>query len=402
MLSKRWDEITITDLENLVETRQTENQRLEFKREVKFTDKESKREFLRDVTSLANTRGGYIVIGVEEENGEAIALPGIELADPDKYKLQLDQVIRDTFEPKLPGIMLLEFKLKNSQYVIVVYVPRSSMPPHRAQGDQFFMRASNGKYPVSVDQLRQIFTQGVTLLENMRHFVRERISLVAERVDGPIAFDATKTVVMVHLIPFASLESSVSLPISIQLQRSLGQYFQPFGPDWGYKPGFNADGLISYYQDSEAKQASYTQLFRNGILEGASSAFVQSFNNVHTLSVSSFEKHIVSWLERSLWILQVLEIEPPFEVMISLQNVRSIKLPTEWVHSYSRPIGRDLLRLPEITLESIQGLVFGQPNNSEAQQAIAQRMKPLFDALCQAADIPFSQSFQSDGTWKPS
>ena len=168
MFSKHWNDITLTDLEQLVELGQQESPRIDFKREEVFNQNNEKREFLRDVTSFANSHGGFIVIGIEEVEGVTTAMPGVTLVDVDKYKLQLEQIVRDNIEPKLFGVMVRSFQLTSGNHVIVVFIPRSSRPPHRGQSDQIFMRGSTGKYPLTVDQLREVFSQG----EGRQRFTR--------------------------------------------------------------------------------------------------------------------------------------------------------------------------------------------------------------------------------------
>ena len=236
MQSKRIDQITLQDLEDLVNTHQSENQRLEFKQEISIKDTQDKREFLRDLTALANTQGGFYIIGIEEEKGEAIALTGIELSNPDKYKLQLDQVIRDNLEPRLLGLQIRHFELANGKFAVVIFVPRSSIPPHRYRDDTFFERSNTGKYPLNMDQIRRVFTRGASLREEVRNFIQQRQDIICVQRDGIVRF-ANKSVVMVHLIPLVAIESDLSVPINEGLRMKLQSFIVPFGGA-GHSQGF--------------------------------------------------------------------------------------------------------------------------------------------------------------------
>src|SRR4030067_1635251 len=129
--------ITINDLNNLSENKiitLKENQipegkTIEYKESLPIESYESKKEFLADVTSFANTDGGNIIYGIKEENGIPIDICGIEIDNPDAEKLRLENIIRDCTEPRLPGIVIKSFILSNGKYAFIFYVPKSFNPP---------------------------------------------------------------------------------------------------------------------------------------------------------------------------------------------------------------------------------------------------------------------------------
>lgn len=75
-----------------------------------------KREFLKDASSFANTAGGHILIGIEEDQGLPITIPGVE-ADLDKAMLRLESLLRDGIEPRILGVRMTpaEFLAKISR-----------------------------------------------------------------------------------------------------------------------------------------------------------------------------------------------------------------------------------------------------------------------------------------------
>ena len=77
-LSKVTEEI-LADLVGIAET-----ETLEFKRESYGNDDKSKRELCKDISALANTSGGDIVIGMDEREGAAASLTGFQCADPNR------------------------------------------------------------------------------------------------------------------------------------------------------------------------------------------------------------------------------------------------------------------------------------------------------------------------------
>jgi hypothetical protein len=74
-----FDEIDEAALSKLVDTNAAESRTLEFKQDLQLITDEQKREFLSDVTALANSDGGDLVFGVRAEKGLAVELVGLGL-----------------------------------------------------------------------------------------------------------------------------------------------------------------------------------------------------------------------------------------------------------------------------------------------------------------------------------
>ena len=62
-----FDSLSQSDLEELTEAQVPEGLRLEYKRELYGNSDSDKREFLKDVTALANSHGGHLILGIEEK-----------------------------------------------------------------------------------------------------------------------------------------------------------------------------------------------------------------------------------------------------------------------------------------------------------------------------------------------
>jgi hypothetical protein len=85
MFTKEFDEISLADLQSLVDEGIPEGRQLEFKRDFYGTNDESRREFAADVSAMANAFGGYLLIGIDEKNGVASNICGVKAQDPDGH-----------------------------------------------------------------------------------------------------------------------------------------------------------------------------------------------------------------------------------------------------------------------------------------------------------------------------
>src|SRR5215471_17078845 len=57
------------DLLSLIDTKENEGKEIDYKRLLPGKSDADRREFLYDVSSFANTSGGYLIFGIEERGG---------------------------------------------------------------------------------------------------------------------------------------------------------------------------------------------------------------------------------------------------------------------------------------------------------------------------------------------
>jgi predicted HTH transcriptional regulator len=79
MIPKPTNDIRLADLESLV-GRVPEGKTIEYKRELPAGTREERIKFLAAISSLANTAGGDLLIGVEAKDGIPTGIPGVAVA----------------------------------------------------------------------------------------------------------------------------------------------------------------------------------------------------------------------------------------------------------------------------------------------------------------------------------
>ena len=155
-----------------------------------------KKEFLADVSSFANASGGDLIYGIITDSGIPTKLEGIDI-DPsrvDQEIRRLDNIIRDSIEPRIPSLVIQPVRLTNSKTVLIVRVHKSWISPHRVsfkEHDKFYSRSSNGKYPMDVAELRIAFNLSETITERIRKFRENRISNIFAN-ETPYLFPTTQ------------------------------------------------------------------------------------------------------------------------------------------------------------------------------------------------------------------
>lgn len=381
-------ELTEDDLGELVAAGVTEGTAIEYKSAMYGSSDSDAKEFLKDLSSFANTIGGDLVIGVTESSGIATELSGV-VSDPDKALQRLQSLGRDGLEPRIVGLRMRAIPLSQGGGVIVARVPRSWDPPHRviARGsNRIYVRNSAGAYEPSIAELKVLFAQGASGVEAARAFRAERTARIAAG-DTPIELAPDPSRLVVHLFPFAARSggSVFDLERAIENDRA----FAPMGAA-GHTVTPNVDGFLVFRGGDQCH--GYTQLYRDGRVESVKVGVVRTTEGDRLIQPTPLERNVVVAV-RSFWAgLGSLGVPPPAVMLITMQGVAGAKLalPAEQYDRATRlPIRRDQLELPEVILEQ-----YG------AQIDVDEAIRPALNALWNTAGLLWSPNYSESGEWK--
>jgi hypothetical protein len=392
MINKKTEEIKETDLQALIDNKVLEGKTIEYKKELPNDSDSSKKEFLADVTSLANSSGGDLIFGIEQDNqtGEPKSLNGIETKNIDNEKTRLDNIVRGGIEPRILSVTIKPIFLGNSRYAILIRIPKSWLSPHRVifgGHAKFYARNSSGKYEMDIDELRVAFNLSETLTDRIRNFRADRVAKI-QADETPVPLDYPHRIVL-HFLhanafnPFLKYDVNSIYPSRYDklplIRRNVlnGRY--------------NLDGLFTYSESDDGKHSAYTQLYRNGIIEAVDSRMLapRERNGVILKHIASvvFEEKLIQATTRYLNLMSELAIEPPIFIFLSLLNVKDYTIPGDIYNGFSTgPIDRDLLLLPAEIIES-----YGVKT--------ANILKPLFDLVWNACGEPRSLNFDENDNW---
>ncbi|PJB31857.1 MAG: hypothetical protein CO109_07690 [Deltaproteobacteria bacterium CG_4_9_14_3_um_filter_65_9] len=182
-----FDNIDERDVEELVSLQVPEGLRIDYKRDIYGNSDADKKEILKDVSGFSNAFGGHLVIGVEEQNGVPVAIPGIPDTNPDDVILRLGNIIRDRTEPRIQGIRFRAVPFANGSHCFLLRIPRSWNPPHGVRtrkSIEFWIRNSGGKHEASVEELRTLFTLGADAFHRVHQFRDERLREIRSELVG--------------------------------------------------------------------------------------------------------------------------------------------------------------------------------------------------------------------------
>lgn len=240
--NKPLESITEADLQALLIDEVPEGKTLEYKQELPGGSDPDKKEFLYDVSSLANASGGDLIFGIKEDGGVPVEICGLDIPDVDAVILRLENSIRDGIAPRIPGLKVQHIPLKNKRAVIVFRIPKSFSLPHMVtfkNASRFYSRNSAGKYQLDVGELRTAFTLSQSITNRIRSFRQERLSNIVAQETPVSMIDGAKLVL--HIIPIGAFDPASSFDVASLYNNSP----KPLSVVTGWSQRFNFDGWLT-------------------------------------------------------------------------------------------------------------------------------------------------------------
>jgi Putative DNA-binding domain len=383
------DQIIVGHLQGLIDASVPEAATIEYKRGSYGTNDDARTEFLADICSFANTRGGDLILGMEAGK-DSIPVRLVPLAqDIDNERVRLDQMARAGLEPRIPNINIKPVQLTTGGFVLVIRIPRSYRLPHRVifKGrNRFYARSSGGRYEPDVDQLRMLFTLAPQLAERMREFRMDRIMRITAD-DAPVRL-LDHCCLVLHVVPFSSFD--LQTPFRLEEAIRKAPNFTPMMRQYPEHNRINFDGLLTLGAQA-GKDGAYVQVFRSGAVEAVWSSIAEDAGNIN---IHIVDVCMVHYSRIYTMLLKECGAEPPFAVMASLIGVIGKGLTTGrqsfqggFEGEYS---DRDQLHLTETIFEDVPS---GDPECGTF-------LRTALDQLANAAGLLASPSFDRNGNYQ--
>lgn len=152
--------LTEKDILNLIEFKIEESINLDFKSAGSLENSKSKKiEIAKDVSSFANSAGGFIVYGINEEDHVADSLSFID--GNIITKEWLEQIIQTRIQRKIDGLKIypIRFEDKIEQTVYVIKIPESEFSPHMTSDKRFYKRYNFESVQMEEYEIRNLYNR---------------------------------------------------------------------------------------------------------------------------------------------------------------------------------------------------------------------------------------------------
>jgi hypothetical protein len=155
---------TKADLQRLVDEGLEESLTLDYKASPALTrDGKGPDEICKDVTALANSAGGQIVYGIEED--KATKKPSRVddgVADPKVTREWIEQILNSRVQPRLNGVTTTRIDMGNGQFGYVISVPQTQTGPHQSPEGKYYKRFDLQSVPMHDYEIRDIMRRSTT------------------------------------------------------------------------------------------------------------------------------------------------------------------------------------------------------------------------------------------------
>jgi hypothetical protein len=150
----------------------------------------------------------------------------------------------------------------------------------------------------------------------------------------------------------------------------------------------NLDGVLIFSTHQPCH--SYTQLYRNGIIEVVQGRILaHEYERRLVIPSIAYERDILTYLPRCLGVLQEIGSEGPVVLALTLTKTRGLTMGVDsFYYETGYPIDSDNIILPETVVEDLS-----TPAN--------RILKPMFDLIWNACGFVGSSNFDADGNWTP-
>jgi hypothetical protein len=398
MIPKPLDDVQKSDIDALVAARTSERRTLDYKELLPGTSDEEKREFLYDASSFANAAGGDLIFGVRDQrdsSGKPTGIPESANGLPGNPNVsgevsRLESILQAGIAPRIPGVRFREVAGFPSGPVLIVRVPKSWAAPHMVTykgATRFYSRNSAGKYRLDVFEIRSAFAFSENLPGQLAKVRDSRLSAIVAN-EAPVSLPPTAKIIL-HLIPISALDPAFRLDMS-GMYDMLMPLLRPMS-EGSWSGRFNFDGFLSL----SPGVANYVQVFRSGAIEAVEASLLNltEWRKMNKASMPDFipssdlELLLMKAVTNYTNIQKRIGIDPPIFVMVSLLGVRGFRVTTGQTGFSGNTIDRDVLVLPDVVIDDFAF----DPGNL---------LKPIFDAIAQAAGLSGSRNYDAGGKRK--
>jgi hypothetical protein len=385
MIPKRLDDVTEGDLVALIENQVREGRTIEYKRELPSNSEPGKVKFLAGTSSFANTSGGDILFGIEEEKGLPTQIVGIQASDLDREILRLEQTMDSGLEPRIRRNFQV-VSCGEGKRVVILRIDRSWSGPHRVSfqdSGRFWGRNSAGKYPLDVSELRAAFTLSSSVIDRIRGFRTDRIIAISNN-ETPVPIKPGPKAVM-HCIP---VESFARQPKYDVIPFHQDPMRLPGVGNRGYHRRLNLDGLVVHDGEGAYVGGIYTQLYRNGVIEAVvGPSWIIEKDGQNWIASAGYEKLFLDYLPICFRVYTEIDASVPIVVALTLTNTRGLAMwDTSPYTIWRYRIDRDALVLPETVVQ-------------DCSVDSGKILKPMFDLVWNACGYKESMNFGQEGNW---
>lgn len=388
-----------SDLEYLVSEKYCEGDSLDFKAIVKFDDPVGNgiRDFLKDIVSFANHRGGYIIIGIGElKEKKDQAGEVVPVSDCEKLAKRCRDLCNEHIDPRLWGLEIQSIQYNGTDGAVVIKIPRSFHAPHMVKFKdlyQFWIRGGRENRLMSVEEIKYACRVTQNIFQDITVFLEERKKAFQGELPKEPVIRATATPLLVAEDVIDIHDEEIRKTLAHPSGYIEGSYMVRC-PE--IRPSlYGLHGGNSKYENFEG----VFSLFRNGHFENVRglscvSQIRETQDSKLKIEPSALTEHVVSFFRLYWQICNIVQIATPIVVSLEFYNINGILLPKESFSIFKRLAMRE-----DRVFEDKDNSIFIPPRQVYLSQSPDAVARDLCDILWNAVGFERAPYFSDDGKW---
>jgi hypothetical protein len=386
-------------LESMVTLKVPESEVIEYKRELKLGTSAEKRELCKDLSALSNSHGGHLIFGIaEDSDGRADQIVGIPFSGDDEDKF--NQIVTSGITPRLQRFEPHKVPIGPDRVIFVVKVtPDGQLRQVKHDDNRYYKRV--GRITVFMEP-----SDVASFFEGSRTVTRDA-DIATQRSN----FESAVKGAAFH--QFKSSAGALALSIFPSHYVSRINFSDPnvnFSTELppvycgGWDRQFRGRSVLTLGTVAgERRPYAVTELSEQGIILAANS-LILSNNEYFRIDLPqgvygyvpsvAIERELIISVHRYLSLLAKLDVPPPWQVGISLLNIRGYAMAVGMRMSsprYGRIFPGDDLILPFAS--------FSTRSEISSPDAVAKGLRDAFDHIWREFNYPRSYNFDDDGNW---
>ena len=345
---KALEEITLEDLQKLIDDKILENRYLDYKRD--FGDYTNKIiDLLKDITAFLNSDGGDLVFGIDEKDGYPDLIRGVQLKDVDRFKNSIEQQIALCIQPKTTNYTFKVVPVKDDKVILILRIHKNFNTPFMIKkGDYttFYYRGESGNLQMDHFQIKSHFQNSVYDRDAIKNFIYSRYQYINSEEFLFSKLNAPK--IIIHSIPTDRFyRSNIQIDLK-KISREAESNFRNYIPNNEYGIIYNIDGSFQSCK-CERDTNNTLQIFRDGTIEYINEQIVSygsgiDISEINGLILNNFINDCISFQKQNIYSSSYL-------IAISILNSKGLEFRLQ--HSEKGVVyNRSTMQFPMIEINS--------------------------------------------------
>ena len=267
--------VNYQDILDLITRREEESFLLDYKAEINYTLDKDKKELCKDVSSFANSKGGVLIYGIEQEVDDNSPpkpkkdIPPIGIEPPNVEAIE--SIISNGIYPRVSFEINLVGIDNSTRFILIIGVAVSYNAPHMVISHKDFRYYKRGNYKsemMNEAEVRELYRRSEDMLEKLKDLIKKRRTLIYDELNQNLKNMVTYSFVISPMIlqnELVSFDNTIVTHIHDAYTRDI--VLCP-----GLTPsicGYYADNTYSEFYPEQHDIDKFIEICRNGLIQSS-------------------------------------------------------------------------------------------------------------------------------------